>query len=195
MHMYRAAFFSRNQLELEARPKVNQRPRNCSERPPPSWPGPSRANGGPVARRAPTLSMPAIRPPPPRRSDPPPAPPRPTPSALRQPARPWNRRQRAPDPCFGGSAWAPRPLVGCWASVTFGGGGRGGVPCPRAVPERERAGGGVCAGRGPTRTRASGAIRAPPRASSRLRARARRCVPGPRCRPCAFPPGVMSSGV
>lgn len=34
-HMDSAFFFSRNQFELEARPEVNQRPRNCDERPPP----------------------------------------------------------------------------------------------------------------------------------------------------------------
>lgn len=45
-HMDRAAFFSRNQLVLEARPAVNQRPRNCGERPLPSQSGPSQAHGG-----------------------------------------------------------------------------------------------------------------------------------------------------
>lgn len=34
LHMDSTFFFSRNQLELEARPEVNQRPRNCGDRTP-----------------------------------------------------------------------------------------------------------------------------------------------------------------
>lgn len=75
-HMDSAFFFSRNQFELEARPEVNQRPRNCDERPPPqsdrTLPG---QRGGHPSRPHPDPAPQACSPLPGRPSDPSAAPP------------------------------------------------------------------------------------------------------------------------
>lgn len=151
VHMDRAAFFSRNQLELEARPAVNQRPRNCRRSPLPSRPGPSLAD----------------RPPGSLVSSPPPPPPRWRPAALlAAPTR--GRRVPPPRSPAGPSQSVELAAEGARGPFRRGWGERRRLPS-RARPPRRRSG----KGRGVGREDQTPCVPAQPLS---VRARRRLCV-------------------